>query len=131
MVLEGKRAVGVEYEQDGVRKIARARREVILSGGITTPAIPLAQPLLGPREEELVLEVLRSGRLSLASGAVLKPKGLSVVPAGDRLVVEMPGGGGMGPPRERDPGAVSRDVRLGYLSAEAARREYGTDADNG
>src|SRR3954449_4851073 len=27
--------------------------------------IPLAQPQVGPREEELVLEVLRSGRLSL------------------------------------------------------------------
>jgi perosamine synthetase len=30
-----------------------------------TAAIPLAKPDLGPREEELVLEVLRSGRLSL------------------------------------------------------------------
>jgi perosamine synthetase len=30
-----------------------------------TEAIPLARPELGPREEELVLEVLRSGRLSL------------------------------------------------------------------
>jgi len=29
------------------------------------PQIPLARPELGPREEELVLEVLRSGRLSL------------------------------------------------------------------
>jgi perosamine synthetase len=29
------------------------------------PQIPLAQPELGPREEELMLEVLRSGRLSL------------------------------------------------------------------
>jgi perosamine synthetase len=29
--------------------------------------IPLAQPILGPREEELVLEVLRSGQLSLGS----------------------------------------------------------------
>lgn len=28
-------------------------------------AIPLASPVIGPREEELVLEVLRSGRLSL------------------------------------------------------------------
>ncbi|MEA2428257.1 MAG: perosamine synthetase, partial [Thermoleophilaceae bacterium] len=27
--------------------------------------IPLAKPVIGPREEELVLEVLRSGRLSL------------------------------------------------------------------
>ncbi|HXD57136.1 MAG TPA: DegT/DnrJ/EryC1/StrS family aminotransferase, partial [Thermoleophilaceae bacterium] len=27
--------------------------------------IPLSQPVIGPREEELVLETLRSGRLSL------------------------------------------------------------------
>ncbi len=32
---------------------------------MTTERIPLAQPVLGEREEELVLEVLRSGRLSL------------------------------------------------------------------
>ncbi len=32
---------------------------------ISGQAIPLARPVLGPREEELVLEVLRSGRLSL------------------------------------------------------------------
>ncbi|HVZ08472.1 hydantoinase B/oxoprolinase family protein [Rhodopila sp.] len=65
------------------------------------------------------------GRLSLASGTVLKAKGLSVVPPGDRLVVEMPGGGGMGPPASRDRDAVQRDVRLGYLSPEAAERDYG------
>jgi N-methylhydantoinase B len=70
----------------------------------------------------------QGGRLSLKSGIELKPKGLSVVPPGDRLVVEMPGGGGMGPARERDPDAVRRDVRLGYVSHEAARREYGRDA---
>jgi len=65
------------------------------------------------------------GRLSLASGAELKPKGLSVIPPGERLVVEMPGGGGMGPASDRDPDAVRRDVRLGYLSKEAAARDYG------
>lgn len=56
------------------------------------------------------------GRVSLKSGAVLKPKGLQVVPAGDRVVIEMPGGGGMGPPGERDPEAVQRDLRLGYVT---------------
>lgn len=66
-----------------------------------------------------------AGRLSLKSGATLKAKGLGVVPPGDRLIVEMPGGGGMGPAAARDPDAVRRDVRLGYLSAEAAQREYG------
>ena len=60
------------------------------------------------------------GRVSLASGEVLKPKGLQVVPAGDRLVIEMPGGGGLGDPRDRDPAAIARDVRLGYISEEQA-----------
>jgi N-methylhydantoinase B len=67
------------------------------------------------------------GSVSLKSGAVLQPKGLQVVPPGERLVIEMPGGGGMGPSSERDPVAVRRDVRLGYLSPEAARRDYGID----
>ena len=66
-----------------------------------------------------------TGRLSLASGVELKPKGLAVVPPGERLIIEMPGGGGMGPAADRDPAAVRRDVRLGYLSREAAVRDYG------
>src|SRR5580704_14016895 len=36
-----------------------------------------------------------TGSVRLASGKELGSKGLQVVPAGDRLVVEMPGGGGM------------------------------------
>jgi N-methylhydantoinase B len=67
------------------------------------------------------------GALSLKSGAELKPKGLQVVPPGERLVIEMPGGGGMGPAAERDPDSVRRDIRLGYLSPEAAKRDYGID----
>jgi N-methylhydantoinase B len=34
------------------------------------------------------------------------------------------GGGGWGDPRERDPERVARDVRLGYVSSEAARELY-------
>ena len=33
VVFEGRRAVGVEYERDGVRQVVRCRREVILSAG--------------------------------------------------------------------------------------------------
>ena len=33
MVFEGTRAVGVEYLKDGQVHVARARKEVILSGG--------------------------------------------------------------------------------------------------
>jgi len=65
------------------------------------------------------------GSVRLASGGELGPKGLQVVPSGDRVIVSMPGGGGMGHPAERDPGAIRRDVQLGYVTREAARREYG------
>ncbi len=40
VIFEGKTAVGVEYTQNGVRKVARARREVILAGGaINSPQL--------------------------------------------------------------------------------------------
>lgn len=66
-----------------------------------------------------------TGRLRLRSGAVLRAKGFQVVPKGDRLVVEMPGGGGFGDPFSRDPSLVVRDVQYGYLGIEEARRDYG------
>lgn len=51
IILEGKRAVGVEIERDGVTKRIRARREVILSGGsINSPQLLLASGI-GPAEE--------------------------------------------------------------------------------
>ena len=39
------------------------------------------------------------GRVMLKSGATLRPKGFQIIPDGDRLVLELPGGGGMGDPR--------------------------------
>jgi N-methylhydantoinase B len=65
-----------------------------------------------------------AGGLSLASGAPLGSRGTQVVPAGDRLVVEMPGGGGFGDAVDRDPRLVADDVRNGYASAQAARDVY-------
>lgn len=44
---------------------------------------------------------------------------------GQRVRLETPGGGGFGDPFTRDPMRVARDVRLGYVSKEAARRDYG------
>jgi N-methylhydantoinase B len=45
--------------------------------------------------------------------------------AGRGVRLETPGGGGWGDPRQRDPALVARDVRLGYVSVEAARCKYG------
>ena len=52
--------------------------------------------------------------------------------AGQRVRLESPGGGGWGDPMRRDPQRVARDVRLGYVNAEAAARDYGVVIeDNG
>ena len=43
---------------------------------------------------------------------------------GDVVSFRLSGGGGYGDPRERDPAAVARDVRLGLVGFEAARDHY-------
>jgi N-methylhydantoinase B len=60
-----------------------------------------------------------------ANGTVLRTKGFQVIPKGRRLLLKLPGGGGMGDPTERDPALVARDVADGLVSPEAARRVYG------
>jgi N-methylhydantoinase B len=44
---------------------------------------------------------------------------------GQRVRLESPGGGGWGDPMARPRESVARDVRLGHVSAEEARRLYG------
>jgi N-methylhydantoinase B len=48
---------------------------------------------------------------------------------GDMEVLLTAGGGGYGPAFERDPQRVRADVMSGYVSAEAARQEYGVVID--
>jgi N-methylhydantoinase B len=45
--------------------------------------------------------------------------------AGERFLLQSAGGGGYGDPRRRDPAALARDVAEGYVSPNAARRDYG------
>ena len=48
---EGKRAIGVEYERGGQRQVARARREVVLSGGSINSVQLLKLSGIGPAAE--------------------------------------------------------------------------------
>jgi len=48
---------------------------------------------------------------------------------GDAITVRAGGGGGFGPPQERDPQRVAHDVRQGYVSMRAARELYGVVLD--
>ena len=65
------------------------------------------------------------GSLRLGSGKVLRGKGKQLVPSGDRLIVEMPGGGGYGRSGDRAPARIREDVRHGYMTEAAAVRLYG------
>lgn len=65
------------------------------------------------------------GTVALKSGKTLRAKATHVIPAGDRLIVEMPGGGGYGDPLARDPADIAADLHNGYVSPEAAKSFYG------
>jgi N-methylhydantoinase B len=68
------------------------------------------------------------GQVRLASGAPLLPKGLQTIPAQDRLVLHVPGGGGLGPPIARPPAEIAADIANGLITHAAAARDYDQDA---
>jgi N-methylhydantoinase B len=70
-----------------------------------------------------------TGRVELKSGKIMRNKGTQSIPSGDRLHLEMPGGGGYGDPMNRDPARVAIDVRDGMVSAQAAKEHYGVVLD--
>lgn len=55
------------------------------------------------------------GTVRLDDGTVMRPKGWQHVPAGRRLVLELPGGGGFGPPEERSDESKETDRKRGYV----------------
>jgi N-methylhydantoinase B len=65
------------------------------------------------------------GSFHLDSGEQPPAKRLVPLPLGARVNLVLPGGGGYGDPRLRSREAVLRDVVDGYVSIEAAAREYG------
>ena len=65
------------------------------------------------------------GSARLASGPEFADKAVHAVPRGDSLVVTLPGGGGLGDPRERSEDLLASDLCSGYVSAEGAERDYG------
>jgi len=66
-----------------------------------------------------------AGRVGLASGERLRPKGMHFIPGEEHLVVDLPGGGGRGDPLKRAPDDVARDVADGYVTRKTARAAFG------
>ncbi len=70
-----------------------------------------------------------SGQARLSDGGRPHPKSHYVLQPGQRVVLSLPGGGGYGEPRERDPQRVLADARQGYISLEAAEKDYAVVID--
>lgn len=64
-----------------------------------------------------------TGSLTLTSGKKLKGMGRQVIPMGEELIIEMPGGGGYGNPKSRDRKKIVEDIKAGLISADGAK-EY-------
>lgn len=67
-----------------------------------------------------------AGKVWISDGTVIKDKGLYQIPAGERLILQTPGGGGFGSPAEREKNRVLADVRAGLVSEEQAKNLYNT-----
>jgi N-methylhydantoinase B len=65
------------------------------------------------------------GEFVLSTGERPKPKAITQLAPSVRVHLKLPGGGGYGDPFARDPELVLADVVEGYVSLEAARRDYG------
>ena len=64
------------------------------------------------------------GRVYVPEAGEMRVKGREVVPPGHRIVLETPGGGGLGNPGDRDPESVREDVLDQYVTAEGAAHDH-------
>jgi hypothetical protein len=65
------------------------------------------------------------GWVGHTDGTTIRTKGFQVIPKGKRLLLKLPGGGGMGDARQRDRALVERDVADGLVSPDQAKALYG------
>lgn len=108
---------GLDYEIELLR--GRATASFVMDHGRFGPPGALG----GGDGAKNEVEVVRSG-VTMVPEHLSKAQDIPLQ-AGDRVRVRTPGGGGYGDPAERDPAAVSEDVRLGRYTAEAAKILFG------
>ncbi len=65
-------------------------------------------------------------RMQLPDGTIKRvpSKGAFTAPSGSLVILDVPGSGGFGPPQERDPALLRRDLIDGYVTEAAAERDY-------
>jgi N-methylhydantoinase B len=108
--------VELEFTGEGTAVVTAERSRVEdvhgLAGGLPAPYKNSVIVFPGTEREE---------RLGKKSEIPIRP--------GDRVIVRPAGGGGWGDPRARDPEAVARDVRAGYVTRAEGERTYAVVLD--
>ena len=66
-----------------------------------------------------------TGAARLASGKDFTDKAVHTIPQGERFIVELPGGGGLGNPHDRQPARIQSDLEAGYITEDGAKKDYG------
>lgn len=94
---------------------------------VRSPA-PLRLSLLSDRRDHPAQGVLggrpgASAEISMSDGTRPHPKSRTMIAPGTRLVMRYAGGGGYGPPSQRDPAALTADLRDGYVTDTTAYGE--------
>ena len=69
------------------------------------------------------------GRVAVKDGQDFRGKGKESIPSGATLVMETPGGAGIGSPLDRDPVLINADLREGVISSSAAVSIYRRKSD--
>jgi len=65
------------------------------------------------------------GQVTLSDGTKMRGKGTQAIGENQRVVLSLPGGGGVGSPDQRDREALARDIRNEYISEAQLRDDYG------
>jgi len=64
------------------------------------------------------------GQVEISNGIRITDKGMYTIPAGERVILQTPGGGGYGPPTDRNGVALARDLSDGLVSEDATVVQY-------
>ncbi len=94
---------------------------VYLSDGTTNPSVGVRGGLPGATASQRISD--RDGTLSEELGSYAQVR----LQPGETIVGQTCGGGGYGPPYERDVARVAHDVREGWISAGRAYEVYGVE----
>ncbi|RQR24023.1 hydantoinase B/oxoprolinase family protein [Burkholderia sp. Bp9142] len=70
-----------------------------------------------------------AGQVTLSDGTRMKGKGTQAVAEYQRVVLSLPGGGGVGAPEQRSKEELLRDIRNEYISEAQLRDDYGITLD--